>query len=271
MRHWLIRLIFVLLPGLAAAQNTGLEALSTTDSGRAWEAVGRLDINGTGFCTGSLIAPDLVLTAAHCLFDRDSKARINPQTIEFLAGWRNGRASAYRFVRRAIVHPDYEYDGEATSTRVSKDIALLELQRPILNTTVIPFETAERPRKGDQIGVVSYARDRSEAPSLQEVCTVMARQQGVLVMSCNVDYGSSGAPVFTFADDGTPRIVSVVSAKADVEGTKVALGTELGRPLSLLKAELAAGKGFAGPSEIRTNRIIVGQGRRDTGAKFIRP
>ena len=67
------------------------------------------------------------------------------------------------------MHPDYIFDGIVSSERVRNDLALLELDRPINNTTVTPFGTAARPRKGDQVGVVSYAKDRSEAPSLQKV------------------------------------------------------------------------------------------------------
>ena len=267
-RLFLVLMMF--LPLTAVAEDARLQRLDTTDSGRAWEAVGRLDFNGTGFCTGSLIAPDLVLTAAHCLFDPKTKQRINHETIEFLAGWRNGRASAYRFVRRAVVHPAYVYTGKVSSARVRNDVALLELQSPIRNTTVIPFETAGRPVKGERVGVVSYAQNRSEAPSLQEVCSILGRQEGVLVMSCNVDFGSSGAPVFTFSY-GEPRIVSVVSAKAEVRGNQVSLGTELKEPLKMLRAELAAGKGFYQTASPRVNRIIAGDGRHDTGAKFVRP
>lgn len=249
---------------MASAQ--GLFSMTSREDGRQWEAVGRLEIADRAFCTGSLIAPDIVVTAAHCLFDPETGARVPEDQIQFLAGWRNGRAAAYRRIRRAVTHPEYVFDAPSDARRVSHDLALIRLQHQINNTTIRPFETGLLPGPGDRVGVVSYAHDRSEAPALQEMCNVMSLQEAMLVLSCNVDFGASGSPVFRFEEDGTPRIVSVVSAKAKANGEPVSLALDLAAPLAELLAQLDsqadAGAGL--------ERMQAGT-RRDTGARFIRP
>ncbi|TCP38673.1 trypsin-like serine peptidase [Rhodovulum marinum] len=263
-------MVLTLFAGLAAAADMPLRSLATGDAAKGWEAVGRLDLGGEGFCTGALIAPDLVLTAAHCLFDKLSGAPVPLAAMEFRAGWRNGRAEAYRKLSRAIVHPAYDFGDDPTMARVAHDLALLQLDRPIRQPGLAPFATAGKPRKGDEVGVVSYALGRSEAPSLQEVCQVLAGRPGVVLMSCDVDFGASGAPVFR-VEDGVPRIVSVVSAKAEMSSRKVALGTALGDTLDLLRARLASGEGVIGDTAPPLHRFGQGGARAGGGAKFVRP
>ena len=249
---------------------SALRTLMTGDDSRGWQAVGRLNIGGKSFCTGALIEADLVLTAAHCLYDRETGRRFAAGEIEFLADLRAGRATAYRGVRQALTHPEFRFEEASSPARVAHDLALLRLDQPIRKTSITPFETRPRPRKGAEVGVVSYAHDRADSPALQELCHVLARQSGALVLSCDVDFGSSGAPVFV-QEDGVARIVSVVSAKAQVRGRKVALGTSVAESLPDLRAAMAASDGVFTRAGASVRRLSVDEARSGTGAKFVRP
>lgn len=239
--------------GAAMAQDSRLQTLSTIDASRGWQAVGRLDIGGRSFCTATLIAPDRVLTAAHCLYDRASGARIEDARITFLAGWRTGRAEAIRGIRRSVVEPEFRFAAGDTLARVATDLAVLQLDMPIRMPSIQPFAIARGvPVSGDSVAVVSYARERAEAPSLQDRCAVLdQRHDGVMVLSCAIDFGASGAPVFAF-ENGEARIVSVISAMAETAAQTVALGMRIEGRIGALSAALE------------------GSGARES-ARFLRP
>lgn len=265
----------LMLASPALAQSESLRVLETGMDVQGWEGVGRIDIGRRGHCTGALITERIVLTAAHCLFDKDTGARALDSELIFQAGFRNGRAAAEGRVLRSVVHPRYSVMGGTTFQNVSYDLALLELTHPIRSMGVTPFEVWSQPIAGDSVGVVSYGRGRLQAPSLQESCLVLERDQtGVLTMTCSVDFGSSGAPVFGVSG-GRPHIVSVVSAKAtgQVNGVvqDLSLGVSLGPRLDELRAALAAGdQRFVQPPVAGAQaepRVMSSGG----GARFLRP
>lgn len=277
MRAILLSLALLLCSAVTAqAQSSGLQALSTGNDARGWEAVGRLDIVGKGFCTATLIEADLVLTAAHCLYETDSQVLVEPDEIQFLAGLRNGRPEAARGISQMLIHPAYTRGGLAEGADVRAlryDIALLVLSQPIQRSRIEPIEVSNSVSNGTEVGVVSYAQDREDVPSLQKLCNVLGEQGGTLIMDCDINFGASGAPVFRY-EAGQARLVSVVSAMAELDGAQVALGPDLARPLPMMLNEVAAlrGAGLPRGTERPTGARVIRPGERaDTGALFVRP
>lgn len=271
-RALLVILILFWLTGVGKGQaaDSSLQSMETVAQGRGWEAVGRLHIGNRGFCTAALIAPGRVLTAAHCLFDRSTGQRIDDADLEFRAGYRNGRAAAYRKIRRSVVHPDYSYGAPSSAARVASDLALIELDQPIRKSNVLPFETQAFVREGSLVRVVSYARGREEAPSMQETCRVLGSQSAAQVLSCDVDFGASGAPIFSM-EGQRARIVSVVSAKAEMDGGKVALAASLREGLPALLRQFESSDGVFRRARKPVDTINRATGLALSGAKFLRP
>jgi len=269
--RFLLSLVFALCAGsLSAGESAPLRKLLTADEAKAWQGVGRINMRNAGFCTGAMIAPDLVLTAAHCMFHPQTGALLKPSDIEFLAGWRSGRAGAQRKARRFVVHKNYAPGRKVQVEKVSSDIAIIELELPITGNFIKAFEYYSKPEVGDDVKVVSYAQDRSEAPSIEEPCQVIGADTRALILTCNVDYGASGSPIFVI-DKGVPKIASVISAKAIVDGKKVALGASLGKPLEELLKQLRANRGVFQSKSPGHGTIAEQLGNKINIAKILRP
>lgn len=224
---------------MSFAADSRLEALNTGEASKGYEAVGRLNLGDELLCTASMIGPNLVLTAAHCLVD-DNGRLVDPHKIEFLAGFRHTSALAYRRVSHFVIHPNYLKERN-TLNAIKYDVGLIELDQPVDARQIRPFPVKEQLARGEDVQVVSYAADRKAAPSLQDRCSVLEEREMILMMTCDVNFGSSGAPIFgTMA--GRPTIVSVVSAKAMYNNQKVSLGPNLKYALRELYAQLDAAR-----------------------------
>ncbi len=255
-----------LLAGPAHAGDGALNRIDDWAEARGWEGVGLLMVSNQSTCTGALIAPDMVLTAAHCLYDRRGSL-VAPHLINFRAAWRDGQAIATRVGKHALVHPDYVRRDHPTGEEIYRDLALLQLDQPIPAQTAAPFGTGRMPGPGQAVSLVSYGAGRNDAASLERACTLLDARGGVAAFNCSAVPGSSGSPVFGEIG-GQPVIVSVVSA-LDVTG--IVYGMDLADHLDALLADFAAGTGVYPPKGgAGARRITIGQST-ESGARFVRP
>ncbi|SFR10846.1 trypsin-like serine peptidase [Poseidonocella sedimentorum] len=194
--------LLLALPGFSRADDqspTATELPLLAEAERAaFRAVGRVNTGGynsRGLCTGTLVAPDLVLTAAHCTGAAQDTPGHKIETV-FVAGWERGEYVATRGVRAIEFHPlgrplgnlDFRYD-----------VALLTLERPI--TELAPLPTRPAPRAGPEdrsplhLGVVGYQRSRPQLLTGAFDCPLTGAGDGLIQFGCPVRSGHSGAPV----------------------------------------------------------------------------
>lgn len=261
------RLVLVFMLALPAqAQTSGLDRLTTREHVLGWEAVGRLDLPN-GFCTGVLVATDLVLTAAHCMYDVRTGTYIDPAGMRFRAGLADGSAIAERRGRRQVSHPAYLHGLPVTPENVRHDVALVQLDSAIPAAVAAPFVVAQIGGRGSRVSVVSYAAGRDEAPSWQRTCMIIGHYRDLIGFDCDVTFGASGAPVFDRSGQRA-RIVSLVSAG----GGGTAFGMDLPRRLDEVKAALRSGRGVVEASGPAPSMRFTAPGERASGAggaKFV--
>jgi len=253
-------------------------------AGADWMAVGRMDIARRGFCTVTLIAPDRVLTAAHCV--TDARTGVARPMGDFLVqlGFNHGQAQATRRVRDVLTarRTSDAGSGSEPGQQIASDLAILVLDHPVHLARLEPVSLSDQPAsEGQLVSVVSYARGRSEQAALQDDCIVITqRADGAMVLDCNVDHGASGSPVMV-RQGGEHRIVAVISARAEMQmsgfpDAPVALAAPLqgaaGRALQDASRAMQIAAQSGGAAQVRIRRPETGLQDPDApGARFVRP
>ncbi len=205
----------------------------------AWPWMAALIYPSTGndamdaMCGGSLIRPDWVLTAAHCLYNSNTGQYEPDQVIDVVLNRNDltGTGGEKIRVKRKVVHPDYDwFENDA-------DIALLELETASTQTPVpIIAQAVDAPlvASGDAVGIGWGAMDPNgynypdklrqvALPLMTNAACQAAREMAGIDLTENMlcaGYeaggkdtcsGDSGGPLFIANLDETPLQIGITS------------------------------------------------------------
>lgn len=189
-----------------------------TATRRPWKFIGRFE--GMSECSGTLIAPDLVLTAAHCFFNK------TPKATTFSLGQAGENQCLRPFgnmpVKRVFLPRDYKHSALPTNKRF--DLAVAELASPLPSANVVaaghvPW-TSLRKKFVRSLGYPSMPPDDGflGAPFRSKFTRFHVLQRfrvkpggGVGLLRSRIDGtgGQSGSGVFARVG-GKPRVVGVL-------------------------------------------------------------
>ena len=241
---------------VAAAAPAQDQRMITEDEAPSWNAVGRLNIAGNRYCTGTLISPDEVITAAHCLFHPLTGHQTDPAEIRFVAGFRRDTYAAMaRGSEVAVLSFKRAIGVEADPASIRFDLALIKLDQAIPAALVEPLTVAAWPADLTAVDIVGYGRDRPLIASIRAGCPYLTEDAGARLLACAAVPGLSGAPAVIA---GSRDVVAVVSTMV---GPWVDSDATLVVPI---EPQLAAGQ----DRPLRDRRYLGGRGTIRIGGQW---
>ncbi len=203
----------VALPDDARVGGRGIIGGEETGWEEEWRGVVGLGVFGAAMCSGTLIDPEVVLSAGHCVsgggyFDLAAM----PNMLSILGGAKAGRTLARG--KKIVKHPSWTGDITAGGT----DLSMILLNKKVTEVPHYNLRDFPMPVIGDQAFLVGYGDNGENSSGIQRkgFTTILELPPGLIAIgageggTANTCPGDSGGPVFTM-QDGEWRVVGVNS------------------------------------------------------------
>ena len=201
------------VPGWAVLPGVGRDDRRVVvDPNRSpWRAIGRVQTELGGRCTGFLAGPRTVVTAAHCLFLPRPQHYLQPRSVHFVTSYAFGGFAGHSVVVRFTVGPGYDPMNPAGTA--GADWAVLTLAQP-LGTPDRILPLAEQAAPGAAIAIAGYSIDRPEVIEADLHCSISGRGadgEGHLLLAdnCEATHGVSGAPLLALSPDHGWQVLGI--------------------------------------------------------------
>ncbi|XP_041565310.1 trypsin beta-like [Drosophila elegans] len=160
-----------------------------------------LQVNGEHSCGGSIYSKDIIITAAHCLYEKERRLEAKDFLIRVGSSLWNSKGT---LVKVAAIRSHENYN----STNLTKDIAVMRLSEPLNFTDKVKsIPLAERNPAPGTVAMVSGWGATSTYPKL----SYPVHLQGVDVLILGVNqfflFAGSYGQTSCFGDSGGPLVV----------------------------------------------------------------
>lgn len=193
--------------------------------GAPWDAIGQVNVGGysrVSKCTGTMIAPDLVVTAAHCVIDPRRAGPFPLHDIHFLAGVRGGENGGHSTAKCLHFPVGYVFPPKgAPAAMPGRKVALADLATDVveivlnekLDIAPVPVAKDAGSRAGLSLVHAAYPADRRQVLSAHFGCHLLQSSLAppLWLNDCDTHPASSGGPLLAEVD-GALQLVAVMVA-----------------------------------------------------------